>query len=305
MGPDELKVAYASSDIFLFPSAVETFGNVTLEAAGSGLPLIAEGGCSGHLVKSGVNGYACTAGDEDAFYEATLDLILNPKKRKRFAERSREHSLLFEQHAVMREMVEIYSEITEDFRTKYQGRHSNRDAIFENNDSFRAGGNGTVPGVFLIEWFFVTVFRVTETMLWVTAFVNSRLLPRPIEIHHEDEKIEMGPILRGRNITVPSSSALLRDDFSDTDEFSGDATSVAFGDSETCIKYGEMTVYVGLFCLRSTTSLKAIFSKCCSLPQFVRNRSNKKCDDCVSMAIEQPEPNYEGRRKFRRSVQVV
>ena len=37
VGGAELAVAYASSDIFLFPSSVETFGNVTLEAAASGL----------------------------------------------------------------------------------------------------------------------------------------------------------------------------------------------------------------------------------------------------------------------------
>ena len=56
----ELSVAYASADVFLFPSAVETFGNATLEAAASGLPLVVEAGCSGHLVKHGVNGFACT-----------------------------------------------------------------------------------------------------------------------------------------------------------------------------------------------------------------------------------------------------
>ena len=42
---DQLTEAYASSDIFLFPSSVETFGNVTLEAAASGLPLVVEGSC--------------------------------------------------------------------------------------------------------------------------------------------------------------------------------------------------------------------------------------------------------------------
>lgn len=37
----ELSAHYASADIFLFPSTTETFGNVTLEAAASGLAIVA------------------------------------------------------------------------------------------------------------------------------------------------------------------------------------------------------------------------------------------------------------------------
>jgi glycosyltransferase involved in cell wall biosynthesis len=47
---------YASADILLFPSDVETFGNVTLEALASGCPSIVEQKCGGHLVTHGVNG---------------------------------------------------------------------------------------------------------------------------------------------------------------------------------------------------------------------------------------------------------
>jgi glycosyltransferase involved in cell wall biosynthesis len=36
-----LSAHYASGDIFLFPSITETFGNVTLEAAASGLGIVA------------------------------------------------------------------------------------------------------------------------------------------------------------------------------------------------------------------------------------------------------------------------
>ena len=38
---EELASHYASADLFLFPSLTETFGNVTLEAIASGLPLVA------------------------------------------------------------------------------------------------------------------------------------------------------------------------------------------------------------------------------------------------------------------------
>ena len=36
----ELAVAYASSDVFVFPSTTDTFGNVIIEAQASGLPVI-------------------------------------------------------------------------------------------------------------------------------------------------------------------------------------------------------------------------------------------------------------------------
>jgi len=135
----DLSVAYASSDIFLFPGALETFGNVTLEAAGSGLPLVVEEGCSGHLVRDGASGYACPQDDEEAFYAATLELLTNDGRRRAFAARSRAHSLHYEKDTINRQMVQNYGTVTDEFRATYGGDHRNRDAAYKNKDSFRAG----------------------------------------------------------------------------------------------------------------------------------------------------------------------
>ena len=55
---DDLSCAYAAGDIFVFPSASETFGNVVLEAMASGLPAIVPsyGGPVDH-VHDGENGF--------------------------------------------------------------------------------------------------------------------------------------------------------------------------------------------------------------------------------------------------------
>ena len=57
---DELAVAYASADVFLFCSQTDTFGQVVLEAQASGLPVVAVGsGGPAELVADGRSGLLC------------------------------------------------------------------------------------------------------------------------------------------------------------------------------------------------------------------------------------------------------
>lgn len=100
--------AYASSDILLFPSDVETFGNVTLEALSSGCPAVVERKCGEHLVENGVNGLTCPCGDFEAFYQATRRLVLDRQLRKQMGKSAREKAWRFERNIILQQMAENY-----------------------------------------------------------------------------------------------------------------------------------------------------------------------------------------------------
>lgn len=77
----ELSEAYASGDIFLFPSITEAFCNVALEALASGLPVVVsnEGGCKDIVERSG-GGVVARSGDFEDFFSRCLELYGNSAK---------------------------------------------------------------------------------------------------------------------------------------------------------------------------------------------------------------------------------
>ncbi len=73
---EALSVAYASSDLLLFPSPTETFGNVIQEAIASGLPAVVsdEGGCQ-EIVRGTGGGLVAEARNARSFYQACRRLL--------------------------------------------------------------------------------------------------------------------------------------------------------------------------------------------------------------------------------------
>ena len=79
----ELARAYASSDIFVFPSTTDTFGNVIIEAQAAGLPVIvSDAGGPRELVSHGVNGLITKALDVADFTAAIRRLAADERLRK-------------------------------------------------------------------------------------------------------------------------------------------------------------------------------------------------------------------------------
>lgn len=80
---DELATAYASADIFLFPSTTDTFGNVILEAQASGLPcIVTDTGGPQDLIQEGITGHITRSNNSDDFTRAIKNLIDNPSLRE-------------------------------------------------------------------------------------------------------------------------------------------------------------------------------------------------------------------------------
>jgi glycosyltransferase involved in cell wall biosynthesis len=106
---NDLGRAYASSDVFLFPSHTETFGNVTLEAMASGLPAVcADATGSRSLVIDGVTGYLAPPNDSAAFLDRVSRLVRNPLLRTHMGHQARDRAQAYDWPLVLGKIESYY-----------------------------------------------------------------------------------------------------------------------------------------------------------------------------------------------------
>lgn len=80
---EELGVAYASADIFMFPSKTDTQGLVLHEAVAAGLPVVMCDPLVTEVVKHDQNGYI-VPDNPDALAQAALRILQDPRKTRQF-----------------------------------------------------------------------------------------------------------------------------------------------------------------------------------------------------------------------------
>jgi len=109
---EALAAAYASADIFVFPSALEAFGLVVLEAMAAGLPVVAARvGGVGDVVEDGRSGYTFAPGDAAALAEGVRRLASDPARRAAMGRAARAFAETQTWPAMMDEVVAHYARL--------------------------------------------------------------------------------------------------------------------------------------------------------------------------------------------------
>ena len=107
----ELSEWYASSDLFVFPSTTETFGNVILEACASGLPVIGVNmGGAADLIQHNRTGFIARPNDPEDFAEKTARLLENRELYKTFSKNARAYAQHYSWEAINGKLIQNYEQ---------------------------------------------------------------------------------------------------------------------------------------------------------------------------------------------------
>lgn len=107
----ELAEVYRAGSVFVTASETETQGIVLIEAAASGLPIVAvDAGAVKEVCRDGKNGVLCQPKDVDGIAKGIIKIISNDKISQKYREESIKISKIHDLNHTLERFVEIYQE---------------------------------------------------------------------------------------------------------------------------------------------------------------------------------------------------
>jgi N-acetyl-alpha-D-glucosaminyl L-malate synthase BshA len=109
---DYIEQVLRCADLLLLPSEQESFGLVALEAMNCSVPVIgAHVGGVPEVVVDGETGFLFPVGEINAMVQASIDLLTNEEKYRRFSMTSRQRALQFDTNKVLPKWENYYREV--------------------------------------------------------------------------------------------------------------------------------------------------------------------------------------------------
>ncbi|MBO7664907.1 glycosyltransferase [Candidatus Saccharibacteria bacterium] len=112
--PPDLYELYKVGDLFVTASEIETQGIVLIEAAATGLPLVAvDKGAVREVCQDGKNGELCVPKDVDGIAAGILKILRKPDVREAYSKKSLEIAKTHDINRTLERFEEIYQEVLE------------------------------------------------------------------------------------------------------------------------------------------------------------------------------------------------
>ncbi|MCH9686635.1 MAG: glycosyltransferase [Deltaproteobacteria bacterium] len=120
---EQLAAAFASSDLFVFPSTTDTFGNVVMEALASGTPaLVSNVGGPAELVQHRETGLVLPATDAGRWIDAVETLTLDHNRLRSMGRCARKLALESTFTRARQEQWSFYSDNIHRFRDELRSQ---------------------------------------------------------------------------------------------------------------------------------------------------------------------------------------
>ncbi|WP_430509524.1 glycosyltransferase family 4 protein [Gottfriedia solisilvae] len=109
---NELAEIYSVSDVMVFPSDTETFGNVVLESMACGTPVIgANAGGVKNIIRDYSTGILCEPKNTLSFCRAIEDCLQQTKMLNRMSKKARDYALTQDWNSILSALILEYEEI--------------------------------------------------------------------------------------------------------------------------------------------------------------------------------------------------